>query len=817
MPSPAEVASQLVQALSVVEPDLDTSAGTPIRKILDTVAEAISSASIDSMLLTYSYDVDSRSGADLDAFCALFGMSRYPARRATGSVLFQRSSLATQSSMIPAGSQLATSDSPPLIVQTTASVIFPASQLSITVPVQSVTGGSNGNLPANSIVRMISVVDGVGTVSNPASLTGGSDGESDAQLRDRFKRTIFRNLAGTEDMYLGVALNDSDVTNANVIGPSERWRERLEIVSGTGTSMITPLDRGSFTITAASNATPIVVTTLRTHPFRVGDVVRISGVVGNTNANGTFRVKAVPSATTFSLRALDDSADIAGSGAYTSGGTVTAVTRARYVYAEGYAVGADLDGGSVLTPNVHYSFSQTNIPPTVTAISSTYMPDGIYDVSMQYAPVASRNDPQKGITNRVDVWTTGSRATAAVESTVLDGRVVISAITEPYAKFRFRRLNGQPPTAGNAFLQLGFAPVLGVSGSLTIGSYTVPTDKYRVIQETGAGYGSTRSLDGIEIDAAEVQTGTISITSSTNASPIVITTSTTHNFKVGQQIVVSGHTTNTNANGTWTVSAATSNTVTLSGSTGNGVGGATGSIYLYSPVSISYTYNDIPRAVQQQVESWRLLTTDALVHHGRQINLKIHVAVILKPGYTVASVQTPVNTVVSSFLDGLGFGATMQVSDLLNVIGDVAGIDAVRLLTSDDMTARTVTAATNATPIVVTTSTNHGLSVGDMVIIDGAVGNTAANGTWIASAVTSNTITLLDSVGNGVWSSGGRVVPANFGVKIMGDDGTSNVNIIVGGDGTPYRAKDLAADDHEFFVLSSVAITSKAPNTFGVA
>ena len=612
-----------------------------------------------------------------------------------------------------------------------------------------------------------------------------------------------------------MALNDADVSNANVIGPSERWRERLEIVSGSGTSMITPLDRGSYTITAATNATPIVVTTLRAHPFRAGDVVRISGVVGNTAANGTWRVKAVPSATTFSLRALDDTADVAGNGAYSSGGTVTAVSRARFVYPEGYAVGADLDGGSVLTPNVHYTFSQTNIPPTVSAVSSTYMPDGIYDVSMQYAPVASRNDPQKGITNRVDIWTNGSRVTAAAESTVLDGRNTIHAYSEPYPRARFRRLSGQPPAASSLFLPLGFAPVLGISGSLTIGNYTVPTDKYRVIQEVGAAYGSVRSLDGIEIDATEAQGGSVSITSSTNASPIVLTIGA-HLFKVGQQVVVSGHATNTNANGTWTVSAIGGTTITLMGSTGNGVGGATGSVYLYSPVAISYTYNDVPRSTQQQIESWRLLTTDVLVHHGRQLNLKVHVAVILRQGYTVSSVQTGVNTAVATYLDSLGFGATMQVSDLLNVIGDVAGIDAVRLLTSDDMTARTVTAATNASPIVVTTSTNHGLSAGDLVIVDGVAGNTAANGTWIASAVTSNTVTLLDSVGNGAYTSGGRLLPVNFGVKLMADDG-SNIYTIVGGDGTPYRAKDIAADENEFFVLSSVVITSKAPNTFGVA
>ena len=63
--------------------------------------------------------------------------------------------------------------------------------------------------------------------------------------------------------------------------------------------------------------------------------------------------------------------------------------------------------------------------------------------------------------------------------------------------------------------------------------------------------------------------------------------------------------------------------------------------------------------------------------------------------------------------------------------------------------------ATNATPIVVT-STAHGLSVDDTVFISGVLGNTAANGTYIVSAVAdANTYTLRDSSGNGSYTSGG--------------------------------------------------------------
>ena len=66
----------------------------------------------------------------------------------------------------------------------------------------------------------------------------------------------------------------------------------------------------------------------------------------------------------------------------------------------------------------------------------------------------------------------------------------------------------------------------------------------------------------------------------------------------------------------------------------------------------------------------------------------------------------------------------------------------------------TITGATNATPIVVT-STAHGRSVGDSVVVSGVLGNTGANGTWTISAVTANTFTLSGSAGSGAYTSGG--------------------------------------------------------------
>lgn len=74
------------------------------------------------------------------------------------------------------------------------------------------------------------------------------------------------------------------------------------------------------------------------------------------------------------------------------------------------------------------------------------------------------------------------------------------------------------------------------------------------------------------------------VTSSTDATPIVATIPTGHGFVVGDSITISGHTTNVAANGTWVVSAVSATTVTLTGSVGSGAGaGAGGTIDFSDP------------------------------------------------------------------------------------------------------------------------------------------------------------------------------------------------------------------------------------------
>jgi hypothetical protein len=79
-----------------------------------------------------------------------------------------------------------------------------------------------------------------------------------------------------------------------------------------------------------------------------------------------------------------------------------------------------------------------------------------------------------------------------------------------------------------------------------------------------------------------------------------------------------------------------------------------------------------------------------------------------------------------------------------------------------------LTGATNATPIVVTTTSAHGLAVGDSVQVSGVTTNTGANGLFTVSNVGSpTTFTLGGSVGNGVAGLGGATLSEAWDISSL--------------------------------------------------
>jgi hypothetical protein len=68
----------------------------------------------------------------------------------------------------------------------------------------------------------------------------------------------------------------------------------------------------------------------------------------------------------------------------------------------------------------------------------------------------------------------------------------------------------------------------------------------------------------------------VTITSSTNATPIVVLTASPHAMKTGDVVQIDGHLSNTNANGQWPVVVVDTTHFSLTGSTTTGAGGTAG-------------------------------------------------------------------------------------------------------------------------------------------------------------------------------------------------------------------------------------------------
>jgi hypothetical protein len=122
--------------------------------------------------------------------------------------------------------------------------------------------------------------------------------------------------------YTRSTVNAGNIQYTQDVSGKTLIRSIISYVSDFGSIDVVPMLHGgrgiSQDITGATNVNPIVVT-CNGHGFEDGDKVTISGVLGNTAANGTHTV-AGKTANTFQL------SGVAGNGAYVSGGKLTAGT-----------------------------------------------------------------------------------------------------------------------------------------------------------------------------------------------------------------------------------------------------------------------------------------------------------------------------------------------------------------------------------------------------------------------------------------------------------------------------------------------------------
>ena len=159
-----------------------------------------------------AFYIDTSTGQDLDNLAKNIGIKRTLAARSIGEIEFS----GDEGTIIPLGFLIETDTEPPIQYETTEEVVIDSSGTAI-AGIVAVEGGSIGNVTANTITEIVNPISGLDGVTNPESVQGGRDKESDTELRRRYKNSVSKPGGSTVDSIRAALLDIDDVRSALVI------------------------------------------------------------------------------------------------------------------------------------------------------------------------------------------------------------------------------------------------------------------------------------------------------------------------------------------------------------------------------------------------------------------------------------------------------------------------------------------------------------------------------------------------------------------------------------------------------------------------
>ena len=415
-------------------------------------------------------------------------------------------------------------------------------------------------------------------------------------------------------------------------------------------------------ISGASNASPIVISTGGfggTNGLAAGDTVTITGVLGNTAANGTWTIANV----TFNSFQLVGST---GSGAYTSGGSWALGDTNDNVYV---MMG---EGNGLFAPPIPYFAGATTAAPfqepTYLAITpssiervTTFTTGGNLINTQLVNNGNFESTDLSGETGNLLGWRTydldalpGSNGAWGPQSGTISP---LSGTTVPQPDGTYAAMLDEPnqvpyqATGNNNNTLASYAGSHALYQDVTIpANATVANFSLSLYIDntgqgvTGAGNYSdptvTSSLDfrtpdldqQVRVDIMNPATSG-AISGASDTSPIIIT-SANNGLVTGTQVEIAGILGNTAANGTWTITRIDANHFSLVGSTGTGVytSGGTWTAH-FNPLSVDATPNsgDVLENLFQTDPTTSFIdttkvTADLLAFAGKTIEIRIAAA-----------------------------------------------------------------------------------------------------------------------------------------------------------------------------------------------
>lgn len=694
-----EISQQIRDTLLGYDPDISLDVGTPERKIVDAVSAVLASVQVDKFVTTYGNDINSKFGTDLDDFVSMFGLSRQAPRSASGYVTFSLQNPATNSILIPTGTLVsapANSTNPEVSFVTKNDVVLALNTSAVEAIVEAIVPGSTGNVASGAITTITSGVTSllanITQVTNYSPTSGGVDQESDAELRVRFQNTIFRNIAGTLDQFLGLTLANSNVTKATAIGPTSNYAEYAQI--GTGGTVVSTNDSAKYIYSTNYyvNSDGTDTATFYT-PGSVsagsaiisGDYFWING--GTSYGNGVtakliFNSVANPapgSTVPGSVQSVSPGVGFltgnylwAYSYVYNPGGestigsafpvdgngalAATAILSASATLTIPVGTGTSFIGnGTIVARNIYRSADGANTwglvgtlyDNTTTTfgdnnpLPANYPPNkglstaSVVYLNYQYLSENSRNyindAAGTSVTNKIDIYAVGLQQQNASDIITGPGIQFNNTPTSKYYNENYTRGHSTAnPNTANSFIQLTWAPVITIPEQLVINGVTYS-------QGSAINYNAS-------------------------GSPVPGT--------VGDY---------------WLVKDVTNLRESIQARDGIEVTAAMASAMGASVFPIDYTFNDVPLLSQEIVDQHKQIGQDVLVHLAIYRYFRLNFVAIYESGFSKVSVDQGLSGAFTNwFTNNQIFGNIIEPGNILQQSYNVSGINTIKWATNTD-------------------------------------------------------------------------------------------------------------------------------------
>lgn len=478
MATQKDITDSIIANLRLSEPSMSLSVGTPERMIIEAVAQVIAENQVDINILNGAFDMEAKVGQDLDNMLALFGFGRQIGTKASGFLTLSSDAALNASIRIPAGTQFVAKQANngidvPFV--SSRSVIMTAGTDRVVVPIEAISSGSSGNVPSNTIKDWNGYpITGITSITNESPIVGGTDQESDEALKARFNATgPFRNLAGTKDQYLALALSTKS-KKANVIGPVSKYTEYVQVPSIPDSVDSGPRGGLQTEYTTALSTNVDAKYVYDNLPYHVSDDSGTEVVLYTQDLD--FIMNTTPENKNKGDAARE--------------------------YATG--IGIDPEGSEAENvPNVTF----TNVYTGNNKGTATISPDDILYFEYSYLSKASRNDYLRGISNCVDVYVDNSDPVLASMTVARPGNgVPVKKFNndDPFSPLYFKNFRRKEsfqshPVPGHIYVPVLKQPLMDLPGTITTGNGTfIKNVHYWAIEDTTDIKGTIRARNGIE-------------------------------------------------------------------------------------------------------------------------------------------------------------------------------------------------------------------------------------------------------------------------------------------------------------------------------